>query len=163
MLGHKRKLLGHGVPGVSYAPGASYHTCLVVSESSNAWAVHGATVRRISPSCCRMPTYQQCRKTSSQKLEEFLEEDFMVSFHPGYTSDKTVVQKIVGLFMIRCHGILVCLWYVSMVFCIPECPRGHPYMVGDVSAFKILSITLWVQTFFIWCYTVWGSSGAEHM
>ena len=55
----------------------------------------------------------------------------MVSFHPGYTSDKILVQTIIGLFMI-----------VAMVFCIPECPRGHPYMVGDVSAFKILFVTL---------------------
>ena len=82
---------------------ASYRVCLVGSESTKAWAVHGTTVRRISPFCCRMPTYQPCRKTLSQKLEEFLEEDFMVSFLHGIP---VTVQKIIGLFMIRCHGIL---------------------------------------------------------
>ena len=40
---------------------------------------------------------------------------FMVSFHPGYTSDKILVQTIIGLFMI-----------VAMVFCIPECPGATP-------------------------------------
>ena len=107
---------------------ASYQMChkrvLVVR------VVCGATVRRISPFCCRMPTYQQCRKTPSQKLRGFSEEDFMVSISFWYINDKILPQKIIGSFMI-----------VAMLFCISECPRGHPYMVGDVSTFKILFVT----------------------
>jgi len=27
-----------------------------------------------------------------------------------------------------------CVMNVVVLICIPECPRGHPYLVGDVSA-----------------------------
>ena len=83
-------------------------------------------MRRISPSYCRMPIYQPCQKTPSQKLKEFLEEkdDFMVCISSSVTKYAFMVVAMV------------------LVFCIPECPRGHPYMVGEVSAFKILFVTV---------------------
>ena len=60
-------------------------------------------MRRISPFSCRIPIYQPCRKTPSQKLEEFLEEDFMVKFPSWYTSDSSEDYWFV---YDRCHGIL---------------------------------------------------------
>ena len=109
-------------------------------------AVFVATVARFTKllRCCRMLIYQRCPKTTSQRLKVFLVGGFMVC-----------ISRWQDCYFIRicCYGIL---------FCTLECPRGHPYLVGDVSVFTFYH-NWQVSNCFMWHCTVWGSCSAKHM